>query len=52
MVTGVSYNCSEASIMYRETESLYCTPETNVVLCANYTQIKINHLGHLGGSVG
>ena len=28
----------EHSITYREVESLGCTPEINVALCANYTQ--------------
>lgn len=40
MVTQGSYACGEQSIMYREVESLCYTPETNVTLCVNYTQIK------------
>lgn len=34
----------EYNIMYRVVESLYCTPENNITLCAKYTSIekKIN----------
>ena len=28
-------------VMYRIVESLYCTPETNITLYVNYTEIKI-----------
>ena len=31
--------------MYREVESLYCTPEVNVTLHVNYTQIEKNVKG-------
>ena len=40
MVTDGSYNCGEHIIMYREVESLCCTPETNVPGVS--TQIKKN----------
>lgn len=41
VVTDGSYTC-EHSTMYREAEPLCWTPETNVTLCVNYTQIKKN----------
>ena len=40
MGTDGSYTCGEHSIMYKLVKSLSCTPETNVTLCVNYTQIK------------
>ena len=40
MVTGGSYTCSEHSITYRDVESLYPKPETNITLYINYTKIK------------
>ena len=33
----------EHSIMYRDVESSLCTPETNVTLCVNYTEIRYNN---------
>ena len=40
MVTDGSYICGAYSIMYRRVKSLCHTPETNVMLCVNYTQKK------------
>ena len=37
-MAGGNYTC-ENSITYKLVESLCCTPETNVTLCVNYTQI-------------
>ena len=42
MVTDGSYVCGEHSIMYRDVESLSCTPEDKIILCVNYTQIKMS----------
>ena len=33
-----SYTYGEHSITYRDVKSLHCSSETNVTLCANYTQ--------------
>lgn len=38
MVTDGNHTCGEPSIMYRELEPLYYTPETNVTLYVNYSQ--------------
>ena len=40
MVTVGNYTCGEHSITYRDVESLYCTPETNITLCVNCASIK------------
>lgn len=40
MVTSGSYTCSEHSVPYGDVESLRCTPETHVTLCASCIQIK------------
>ena len=40
MRTDGSYAYGEQSIMYKLVKSLLCTPETNVILCVNYLQIK------------
>lgn len=37
MVTDGSYTRSKHSLIYREVESLLCTPETNITLYINYT---------------
>lgn len=44
MVKNGSYICGEDNITYREVESLYRTPETNVMLCVNYPQ-KVKRKG-------
>ena len=31
-------------VIYEIVESLYCTPETNIILYVNYTGIKIKYL--------
>ena len=38
MVTDGSYFCGEHNVAYRDVESLYCTSETNVILCVDYTK--------------
>ena len=40
MVTGGSYTSGEHSLTYKLVESLCYTPETNVTLRVNYTQIN------------
>lgn len=40
MVTDGSYTFGKHSLMYKEAELLYCIPETNIILCVNYTQLK------------
>ena len=32
--------CDEHQVMYGSVESLYCTLESNITLCVNYTGIK------------
>lgn len=39
MVTDGSYICGEYSIMFQVVKSC-CTPESDVVLCVDYTSIK------------
>ena len=34
-----NYTCGEHSVTSRDVESLCCTPETNITLCVNFTQI-------------
>lgn len=41
MVTDGSDTCGEHSIAYRDGDSPWCTPETNVRVCVNYTLKKI-----------
>ena len=47
MVTDGRYTCGEQNTIYREIKPHCCTPETNITLCVNYTQIKkkkmLNH---------
>ena len=38
--TDDSYTCGEQGIMYTVAESLCYTPEINVTMCVNYTQIN------------
>ena len=41
---GIEYTSNEPWVMYRITESLYCTPETNIIPYVNYIGIKIKKL--------
>ena len=43
-MTDGSYTCGEHSVMYRDVESLCCTPEINET-CVNYTKknLKTSH---------
>ena len=40
MVTDGSHPCGEHIMIYREVESLCGTPETNITLSVNYTEVK------------
>ena len=39
-----TYHHEHWVMLYRIVESPYCTPETNITLCVNYSGIKIKHL--------
>lgn len=45
MVTGGNQNHDDF-IMYKNMESLYSTPETNIVFQVNYNAIKNNKVYH------
>ena len=45
MATDGSYTWGEHSITYRDVESLHCAAKTNVTLCGNYIQIKVEFGG-------
>lgn len=53
MVRDGSCACGECSITCREAESLFCTPDANVTVYGNSTQVrKINNKeGNCGGTV-
>lgn len=40
MIDGNYIDLGEYCVMYRIARSLYCTPETNIILYANDTSIK------------
>ena len=41
MVTDVNWTyCGDHFIMYKNIKSLYCTPETNIILYVKYNLIK------------
>ena len=48
MVTDGGDICGEHSMIHKEVEPLYCTPETTIILCINYTQAKEEN--HMRGS--
>lgn len=41
MVADGNSTCGDGFEMYINIESLWCTPETNIILYANYNSIKI-----------
>lgn len=47
MVTDGKYTYGEHFIMYIIVKILYCTPETNIMWCINYTSLKKNKVNCL-----